>query len=234
MATAGGSGTNDREDETVRFMRLIPAALILCAPGPLFAQGWGDYASRADFFSVNLPGEPVVQETAYTSEYEAEFPARVHAYEDGSTRYSITVVDYTDAERIHTERAGNCPPDVHTGCTGAYYTGVGSWIVDVRGAIDYATWQILQRDATPTFFGWNFVDLVEGRHLQLTNADGSRTFAAIYMHESRLYILEATAAAGRPGPELFQQSLQFLDADGNGIRYESIYTNGFPTPPRVR
>ena len=54
------------------------------------------------------------------------------------------------------------------------------------------------------------------------------------MHESRLYILEATATTGRPGPELFQQSLQFLDADGNGIRYESIYTNGFPTPPRVR
>ncbi len=218
----------------MRLIRLIPAALILCTPGPLLAQGWAEYASQADFFSVNLPGDAVVEEITYTSEYEAELPARVHAYEDGSTRYSVTIVDYTDAERIHTERAKDCPPDVHTGCTGAYYTGVGSWIVDVRGAIDYATWQFLQRDVTPTFFGWNFVDLVEGRHLQLTNGDGSRTFAAIYLHENRLYILEATSPPRRPGPELFQQSLRFLDADGNGIRYESIYTNGFPTPPRVR
>ena len=218
----------------MRLIRLVPAALILCVPAPLLAQGWAEYASPADFFSVNLPGEPSVEEITFTSEYEAVFPARVHGYEDGATRYSITVVDYTAAERIHTERAKDCPPDVHTGCTGAYYTGVGSWIVDVRGAIDFATWQILQRDATPTFFGWNFVDLVEGRHLQLTNADGSRTFAAIYMHENRLYILEATSPAGRPGAELFQQSLRFLDADGNGIRYESVYTNGFPPPPRVR
>ena len=218
----------------MRLVRLIPAALILCGPGPLFAQGWAEYASPADFFSVNLPGEPSVEEVAYTSEYEAEFPARVHAYVDGAIRYSVTVVDYTEAERIHTERARNCPPDAHTGCSGAQYTGVGSWIIDVRGAMDYATWQLLQRGVTPTFFSWNFVDLVEGRHLQLTNPDRSRTFAAIYMHEDRLYILEATAPRGRPGPELFQQSLRFLDADGNGIRYQTVYVNGFPPPPRVR
>lgn len=218
----------------MRLMRLAPATLLLFAPGSLFAQGWAEYASPADFFSVALPGEPAVEETGYTSEYEAEFPARVHVLEDGSTRYAVTVVDYSDAERIHTERARDCPPDAHTGCTGAYYTGVGSWIVDVRGAMEHAVWGFLQRDAKPTFYGWNFVDLVEGRHLQLTNADGSRTFAAIYLHENRLYILEATGPAGRPGPELFQQSLQFLDGGGNGIRYESVYTNGFPTPPRVR
>lgn len=215
-------------------MRLVPAALILFGPGALCAQGWAEYASRTDFFSVNLPGPPAVEEITYTSEYEAGFPARTHVLEDGPARYSVTVVDYTDAERIHAERARDCPPDAHSGCAGASYTGVGSWIVDVRGAMEHAVWQFLQRDATPTFFGWNFVDLVEGRHLQLTNADGSRTFAAIYMHENRLYVLEATAPAGRPGPELFQQSLRFLDADGAGIRYESVYANGFPPPPRVR
>ena len=218
----------------MRFVRVVAAVLVLCSPGTLRAQGWADYASPADFFSVNLPGEPAVEETVYTSEYEAGLPARVHVHEDGAVRYSVTVVDYGDAESIHAERARNCPPDAHTGCTGAPYTGVGSWIVDVRGAMDYATWRILQRDARPTFFGWNFVDLVEGRHLQLTNADGSRTFAAIYMHEDRLYVLEATAPPGRPGPELFQQSLRFLDADGRPIRYERVYVNGFPPPPRVR
>ena len=218
----------------MRLVRAITVAWILCAAGPLFAQGWIDYASPADFFSVNLPGEPWVEENVYLSEYEAELPARVHTYDEGLSRYSVTVVDYSDAERIHTERARNCPPDAHTGCSGALSTGVGSWIVDVRGAMDYATWQLLRRDVRPTFFGWNFVDLVEGRHLQLTNADGTRTFAAIYMHEDRLYVLEATSPPGRPGPELFQQSMRFLDADGNPIRYERVYVNGFPPPPRLR
>ena len=44
----------------------------------------------------------------------------------------------------------------------------------------------------------------------------------------------ATAPPRRPGPELFQQSLRFLDADGNPIRYEHVYVNGFPPPPRIR
>jgi len=54
------------------------------------------------------------------------------------------------------------------------------------------------------------------------------------MHENRLYILEGTVPANAPPPGLFQQSLQFLDKDGNRIRYQSIYSNGFPAPPATR
>jgi hypothetical protein len=67
----------------------------------------------------------------------------------------------------------------------------------------------------------------------LTNADRSRTFFAIHLHESRLYILEATVPAGYPEPGLFQQSLRFLDKDGNAIRYQTVYSNFFPVPPRA-
>jgi hypothetical protein len=219
----------------MRLIPFVPAALILCVSTPAFTQGWIEYDSRADAFGVNFPGEPNVEATTFTSEYGAGFPARVYGRGDGSNRYSVTVVDYTDAERIHTERAKTCPPDAHTGCSGtAASTGVGSWKVDVRGALEYASWTFMQRDATLTFFGWSFVDLVEGRQLQLTNADRSRTFVAIYMHESRLYLLEATVPAGAPEPGLFQQSLRFLDKEGKGIRYESIYSNGFPPPRRLR
>jgi hypothetical protein len=106
--------------------------------------------------------------------------------------------------------------------------------VDVRGAPEYASWQFMKRGAEVTYFGWSFVDLVEGRQLQLTNPDGSRTFVGIYMHENRLYILEATVPRGLPEPGLFQQSLGFIDQDGKGIRYESVYSNGFPAPGRIR
>jgi len=81
---------------------------------------------------------------------------------------------------------------------------------------------------------WNFVDLVEGNQLQLTNnADKSRTFAGIYMHENKLYIVEGTVPAGYPEPGLFQQSLGWLDENGLGVRYQSYYSNNYPAPPRV-
>jgi hypothetical protein len=70
----------------------------------------------------------------------------------------------------------------------------------------------MQRDAKVTHYMWNFVDLVEGHQLQLTNnADQSRTFVSIYMHENRLYIMEGTVPEGDPPPGLFQQSLGFVD-----------------------
>lgn len=98
-------------------------------------------------------------------------------------------------------------------------------------SIDYVAWQFRQRDAEVTYDAWHYIDLVSGHQLQLTNRDGSRTFAGIYLHESRLYILEATVPAGAPPPGLFQQSLVFLDEAGNPVRYNYIYTNRLPPPP---
>jgi len=93
----------------------------------------------------------------------------------------------------------------------------------------------MQRDARVTHYMWNFIDLVEGHQLQLTNnANKSRTFVAIYMHENRLYILEGTVPEGDPEPGLFQQSLGFVDKDGNGIRYRDYYDNDYPPPPLNR
>lgn len=222
-------------------IRLIPAAFVLCMPGPAFAQSWIDYASRADFFSVNFPGEPKVQDIRYTSFIDGVFPARVYSaevgpsrYYAGPSRYSATVVDYTDAERIHTERAKTCNPDAQSTCVGNIaQQGAGAWKYDVRGAMDWASEQFLKRDAKVTLFVWAVIDLIEGRQIHLTNADRSRTFAGIHMHENRLYIFEATVPAGAPEPLIFHQSPRFLDADGRNVRYATIYTNGFPAPPRV-
>jgi hypothetical protein len=74
------------------------------------------------------------------------------------------------------------------------------------------------------------VDFVEGNQLHLTNADKSRTLAAIYMHEQKLYIIEGTVPEGYPEPGLFQQSLQWIDENGQAFRYRSLYHHGFPPP----
>lgn len=224
----------------MRLMSLLSAAVILWLSGPAAAQEWIEFASTQDRFTLNFPGQPKIEETTYMSEYGAELPARVYHVENGQSRYSMTVVDYAQVERLLTEKAKACPPGAET-CSGTLVTsGAGQWKTDLRGAIVYATWQFMQRDVKVTHYMWSFVDLVEGHRLQMThNADQSRTFASVHMHENKLYILEATAPRGMHGQEQFQQSLGWLDENGIGLRYldvysnQDIYLNGHPPPGRV-
>ena len=213
----------------MRLIPLIAATLTLLPSGPCFAQDWIEYRNQADFFSVNFPGEPKVRDISYRTEYSITLPARVYAVENGPNRYSVTVVDYATLESLEAERVKSCKAAGGDGDSCNDHS-----LADMRGAIVYATWNFLQRDAKVTHFSYSNVDRVEGHELQLTNPDRSRTFVSIHMHENRLYILEGTVPAGSPAPALFQTSLGFLDKDGKGIRYDTPYSNGFPPPRRVR
>jgi len=208
----------------MRLSPLVPAAVILLIAGPAAAQNWTEYTSRRDFFIVNFPGEPAVSDITYPTEYGITLPGRVHTVEDRSSRYSVTVIDYSTAQQIHTDRVRNCQgyPDT---CTNRAAN-------DLRGALDYAVSKYMQRDAKVTYYAYADTDRIEGRRVQLTNADGSRTFVAIYMHDNRLYILDGTVPASAPPPALFQQSLGLFDKEGIRVRYRTIYRHGYPPPPR--
>lgn len=231
-------------------MSLLAAAFVLSLAQPAFAQPpspqapaslavaergggeWREYVNTRDGFRVDFPGEPQVTETTWKSEFDYILPARVYSAARGLERYSMTVVDYNDIDRQGLERSKKCPPGAET-CQGQpaglllRVIGPSYATQDIRGALIYASLKFIQRDATVTAFHWNFTDLVEGYQLHLTNHDESRTFVAIHMHENRLYVMEGTVPKGYPEPGLFQQSLGFVDKDGNGLRYEAIYSNEF-------
>jgi hypothetical protein len=219
----------------MRRISVTTAALILCVSGPSFAQEWIQYASKVDLFGVNFPSEPKVQDIAYTTEFGITLPGHVYSADSGPSRYSVTVVDYNDAEKIHTARAAECKKN-----GGESDACQNEWRGDVQGSIVHASWKFIQRNAKVTHYAWAVSDNVEGQRLQLTNPDGSRTFAAIYRHGTRLYILEGTVPRGAPAPGLFQQSMMFLDEEGKSIRYRTYYTTGyseawkFPAPPPPR
>ena len=216
----------------MRLSRLISIALALCVSLPLFAQEWIEFASREDRFTCNFPSQPKVTPTTYKSQMGADLPGRIYSASQGQSTYSVTVVDYSQVQRILTEKAKSCPAGAEP-CLGSP-GDEGHWKADLRGALVYATWKLMQRDAKVTSYVWNFVDLVEGHQLQLTNnSNKSRTFAGIYMHENKLYIIEGTVPAGYPEPGLFQQSLGWLDENGIGLRYQQYYSNNYPAPPRV-
>jgi hypothetical protein len=210
-------------------------ALAVLTSLPVAAQEWMDYTSRQDRFSVNFPATPTIREFVYTSWRDAKLPARVYTVERGAERYSVTVVDYTVAERVHAERVKNCPPGAHSLCFGndEVAQGVGGWKYDVLGAVDHASSEFLMRNAKVTYFAWATIDRITGRQIHLTNADQSRTFVQIHMHENRLYIIEATVPASAAEPGLFQQSPRFLDEAGRPARYNGNYTNMYPPPPRA-
>ncbi len=217
--------------------RLVLALLLIAAPAA--AQEWDLYTNIQDGFSVNFPGQPKVSEITWTSQLNYTLPARVYSAEKGPERYSLTVVDYSSIEQQGTERAKTCPPG-NQNCrpNGGSALGDGYAKHDERGAIVYATFKLLQRDAKLNFLAWEWQDMVEGHLLQLSNnLDRSRTFAWIGMHAHKLYILEGTVPENYPEPGLFQQSMGWVDKNGNSIRYQTIYSNSYhgmglyPVPP---
>ena len=149
----------------------------------------------------------------------------------GAGKFSVTVVDYNPIQRLLSERSMSCPPGTET-CQGVHDWGLGYWKNDVRSAVVYATNKFLQRDVKIVNVMANFQDLVAGEELQLSNnKDQSRTFASIYMHDNRLIILESLVPKNYPPPEIFQQSLGWLDEQGNRIRYNNINHNEPDQPP---
>jgi hypothetical protein len=207
----------------------------LSAPSVAAADGgdgeWEEIVSQEERFSAVFPGRPTIQETPWMSQFGAVLPARVYGLTKGRSRFSATVVNYNPVERLLVERSRSCPPGANT-CQGIADWGVGYWKTDIRGALFYVIAKFLERDAKVTALTWNGIALVQGVEMRFTNnADQSRTFASIYMHENRLVIAEATVPRGDPPPVAFNESLNWLDAQGRPVRYQATYVN-IPDVPK--
>jgi hypothetical protein len=224
----------------MRLIPLMPAALIVLVSLPVFAQDWIPVTSRDDGFRANYPGQPTVEAITYRTEFRLTLPGRVYRAADALGRYSTTVVDYREAERLHNERAATC-----RAAKGANFQDgdacQNDFVLEVAGAMDHAASSFLKRDGIKvTQYGVYYVEFVSGRLMQMTNSDRSRTSAAFHQHAGRLYIHEATVPAEMPEPLLFMQSLAWMNAQGLAIRYRTLYTEGYgdwkfphPIPPHT-
>ena len=196
----------------MRFLRLIILASALWFCGFAVAQRWIPYASATDGFRIMAPGEFAIEEIDFETEYGIVVPARIFSHENDTGRYSVTVVDYRDAQRLHNERLRELD--------GIYQPIYGQ--VDVRGSIAYAAKRIRDRASTIEYDAYHYISRIDGHQLQTTNPDQTRTFAAIYLYESRLYVIDATASPDIAPPGMFQQSLEFINEDGELITYQNF------------
>jgi len=197
-----------RFDARQRCLFLLPllGALVTTAAG---AQDWVEFVHLTDRFAIMFPGEPSTEATTHISANDVVYPARIYSVRNGATLYSVTVVDYTDAERRHRER-----PDKTDASSNERF-----WVMDIRASVAHAAKIFRTRGGEVSYDGWVDIDKVEGQQLQITNPDGSRSFIGIHLNASRLYIIEGTVPKGAPAPELFRSSMQFLNESGEQIRY---------------
>ena len=201
-------------------IRLMSIAAMMFISSAALAQRFAPFESEQDRFRILVPGGTFDIETVdYPTEYGIVVPARVHTAETDDGTYTLTVVDYTNAMELHEQRI--------EALDGVYLAVYGE--VDVRASVAYAALQIRQRAASVEYDNYHYIGRVDGHQLHTTNPDGTRTYAGMYLRESKLYVIEATVNPGTPPGGIFQQSLEFLDDDGNGIFFDS-----FRHPRKVR
>lgn len=232
----------------MRMTLLVPAALLLLVlPRPVLAQGSEDpqtYVSKADYFSIDFPGQPKVEDVQYPDEYRITLPARVYTAVQGKNTYRVTVVDYTKAPALHAARNKACVHDAGADKPGLTQqqrkdlTGDAcqdETVKDIRGAMMYAAWNIINKADKVTHLAYYNSDLIEGYEVHANNPDGTRTYGVAHMYENRLYIIEAIAPQKAPAANWFQISIRFLNEKYEPVRYTysglMIYSNGYPKPP---
>lgn len=192
----------------MRLVKLISAALALMilsmVPGSVRAQGWIEYVALDDFFSVNFPSQPEVEEFIYTSEYGSPLPSHRYFVEHNEGLYQVTVVNMTTTIR---------PPGRHG--------------VELRGSIAYAATQ-LRKTGEVTYDAYGEINVIPGHQLQITQPDGRRNFVQIHYHDHHLYITEAIVPGDQPPPALFQASFEVTNAEGQSLRYAGEGEWSFP------
>src|SRR5262245_61659490 len=148
----------------------LVCALMLGISTAAAAQEWQEYINTQDGFKLNFPGLPKVTETTWKSQLDYVLPARVYSADKGNEHYSITVVDYSGLEQQGIERSKTCPPgNAQCRANAGDVIGPAYWKQDERGAIVFATFKLLQRDAKLTSLVWDWQDLVEGHFIQMRN-----------------------------------------------------------------
>ena len=129
-------------------------------------------------------------------------------HELGELPHLVVAVDYRDSQRLHEEQIP------------ALLRVYGQ--VDVRGSVAFAANKIRERAESIEYDAYHYISRVDGHQLHTTNPDGTRTFAGLYLLESRLYVLEATTNPGTPPGGMFQQSLEFIDENGDPRRFDGF------------
>ncbi len=186
----------------MRFLRIIPAALMLFVAGAAHAQVWDAYVNREDFFSLNLPDDPARKDETYTTAKGANLASHVYSANAPADSilagtYSLTVIDYNPAQ------------------------------AELSTAFDEAI-AAMKKKGKVTYEGVNMLDNHRSWRMTIDTPNQRRILVEILIAKNnRLYISQADTPLTSASPAQFQASLQILDDNGVRIRYARV--EGLPT-----
>jgi hypothetical protein len=176
----------------MRAVHFIPAIVAAFLATAASAQVWEEYVNREDFFQVNFPGEPQVNQIQYKTVKGTMLPAKVFtatapAGSITSGTYRVTVVDYNTAKG------------------------------ELGDAIEQARQAILAK-GTAKYDGRENLDMHRSWRVTVENANARILGEILIAANNRVYIVEGETPLDVPPAAQFQASIQILNDEGVRIR----------------
>src|SRR6185436_9807831 len=181
----------------MRFASLIAVFMVLIVSSAAHAQPWDAYINRDNFFSVNLPDEPTPSEAPYrtakgTALTARTFTANAPADSILAGKYSVTVVDYSNAK-----------DELKTAIDEA------AAAMRMKGTVKYEGVNMLDNHRS-----WRMTIETADMHRILVEI--------LIAANNRLYFSTADTPFTSASAAQFQASLQILDANGVRIRNRQV------------
>ena len=161
---------------------------------------WVEFEDRAEFFFVNFPEQPRITTATWQSRQGQLYPARVYTAYEGPGRYTMTVVNLSEMRDL----------------------------TEMKSMISWEAWRFRKMGGNITYNMYGQIDRIQGHQLHIKHADKTTSVIGIYLHDRRLYVMEARVPDGSPGALLFEPSLSILYENGRRIRY-NLDAYGNPT-----
>lgn len=159
---------------------------------------WVEFEDRTEFFFVNFPEQPKITTATWQSRQGLLYPARVYTAYEGPGRYTMTVVTLSELRDL----------------------------TEMKAMISWEAWRFRKMGGDITYDMHGQIDRIQGHQLHIKHADKTTSIIGIYLHDNRLYVMEARVPDGSPGGLLFEPSLSILDENGRRIRYNlDVYGN---------
>ena len=156
------------------------------------------YASCDNRFAIIFPAAPMARDVSFTTQAGAAVPARQFYLQQGADRFSVTIVNLPNGPALD------------------------------EAIITHAA-DVLRKQGELRFdYPVGYIAGVRGRQLVVAQPNGRQLRGSVYMHEHRIYITEASTAAGDLPALQFDQSITIIDA--MGVDVDRGQTN---TPQRV-
>lgn len=202
---SGDAGCYIRDIQIVSTSRVVGGS----NTAAVVESSWTRFSYPDQNFRANFPHEPTITKKPYLSEYGGTFSSTIYESSDGESGYSVTVVDFSNAKAVYEAMTDEINvPGPHN-----------FWLYTQMGAINYAARQFRLRGGEVIYDAWHGIDFIGGNKLSIINEDNTRTYAGIYRHADRLFVLEANIPGDAPSSAGFLESLHILDDEGERVRY---------------